>query len=106
MNLQNDGTNLCMNPEAAFERYTGIGDFLKAPQIKRIGVDDSEIFEKSSLSTALLMAVMAVGCHVLEGEVDPLTDGPAASVQLFNESRKHLERFVLGHHTVLKLQVT
>ena len=73
--------------------------------IKSIPNDALKSFTETSLSTGLVLSVMAVGCHVLECEALEVADIPLSAVQLFEEARRLIEPFILGHHSLLKIQV-
>lgn len=93
---------------AAFEVYPGLGSFLHESEINSLAEEITTIAHKESLLEVLILGVLAVGRHVLEEQI--LVGSPvselAGSRQLFTEACTRIKPFLLGHNSILKLQVS
>lgn len=90
---------------AAFEVYTGIGDFLQRSDISALADEILGDPPAESLSMALVLSVIAIGCQVLQAEFVVPQVGTRQSRQMFAESCARITPFLLGHNSLLKLQV-
>ena len=60
---------------------------------------------RNSLSLVLVLSVIAVGRHALENQAEPLQSGLPDSGEVFAEACCRVKHFLLGHNSLLKLQV-
>lgn len=60
-----------------------------------------------SLSIVLVLGVIAIGRHILETQTAPsLVVDQAGAQQVFTEACTRIKPFLLGHNSLLKLQVS
>jgi hypothetical protein len=91
---------------AAFDFYTGLGDFLDETQVSVLVEEFLVDSAPDSLSLVLALAVIAVGRHVLESQVQSPESGLSESGEVFGEACFRLRPFLLGCNSLLKLQVS
>jgi hypothetical protein len=92
--------------QAAFDIYTGLGDFLYESDISNYaGEVLTDKPPQDSLSVVLVLGVIATGRHVLESQVATLRSNQRESQQVFADACTRITPFLLGHNSLLKLQV-
>jgi hypothetical protein len=91
---------------AAFDIYTGLGDFLYESEINNLAEEVLPHPPAESLSVVLVLGVIATGRHVLENQTTFLPVDLGASRQVFAEACARINPFLLGHNSLLKLQVS
>ncbi|PMD14670.1 hypothetical protein NA56DRAFT_754660 [Hyaloscypha hepaticicola] len=91
--------------QAAFDVYTGLGDFLWETEINSLAGEVLTNSRTESLSLVLVLGVIAIGRHVLESQTtsNPVVD-LGGSQHVFAESCTRIKPFLLGHNSLLKLQ--
>lgn len=90
----------------AFDIYTGLGDFLDENEITSLS---SEVLATTplskSLSVVLVLGVIAAGLHAMEGQDAPSQKTSSESELVFREACDRIAIFLLGHNSLMKLQV-
>ena len=92
---------------AAFDTYTGLTDYLYETDIKNMAEEaltDTYVPPPESLSVVLVLAVVAIGRQVLERQPNHPAEH-SESLHVFHEACTRIRPFLLGHNTLLKLQV-
>lgn len=90
---------------AAFDTYIGLSDFLYESDIVTLANDVLLELPGESLSVVLVLGVIALGGYIMATKQTSANVDVSDSRQVFSEACIRVSPFLLGHSSLLNLQV-